>query len=147
MRADIYLTNLSDKMIAVGMTQIAAGETKKVLEKDFQRKASYIDRMIKEKRLAFGSPEKLDEVSAPAKAANEDVSNNGAPAKDTVVTDDATAGEETTISDSETENTETKTSEADASDATEETVKTEETKKEADTKPALVEEVPAPTKK
>lgn len=185
MRADVYLRNLSDKMIAVGMTHIAPGETKKISDKDFERKASYVDRMIKERRLAFGSPEMINKVSAPAKAANEDISNSSAPVVGTAVTDSATAGEDTLTSDSETENKETQTSEADASDATKETVvadnatagedtaisdsetentetqtsetsasaaiketaKTEDTKEEADAKPALVEEVPAPTKK
>ena len=148
MRADMYLTNLSEKMIAVGMTQIGPGKTEKILEKDFERKASYIGRMIKEKKLSFAVPEIVDEVSAPAKAADEDVSSEGAPAEDTNATNEATAGEETTSSDSEPENTEAQSSEADASDATEDVVETEETKEEeASAEPEVVEDVPAPTRK
>lgn len=50
-----WLTNNSDKLIAVGMTKINPGDTEEINAKDFQRKASYIDRMIKEGKLSFGS--------------------------------------------------------------------------------------------
>jgi len=147
MRVDIYLTNLTKEKLSVGMTTLEPGETEKILQKDFERKASYIDRMIKEGRLSFGNSGK----SAPADILVEPTvegANTGSQ-------DEAkNAGDDT--------KEETQTSEADASkdEATQEVAKEEAAETEADSKdeetsievtdqeakeePKIVEEVPAP---
>ncbi|RLF43660.1 MAG: hypothetical protein DRN17_05920, partial [Thermoplasmata archaeon] len=65
-RADIYLTNNTDGPIGIGLLTIKAGKTSPVLGKDVERKASYIDRMIKEGRLSIGSAGKDAEIEAPS---------------------------------------------------------------------------------
>jgi hypothetical protein len=71
-RAEIFITNKTDGLIAVGMTKIPAGKTASILTKDFERKASYIDRMIKEGKLAFASPDIETEVEAPVETNSKD---------------------------------------------------------------------------
>ena len=83
MRVDIYLKNLGESNIAVGMTTIKPRETKKILPKDFERKASYIDRMIKERKLSFGSQESVN-TSALVENSEDDTPNKG------IVNDDET---------------------------------------------------------
>ena len=73
-RADVYLTNRSKVAVAVGMTVIQPGKTEKILQKDFERKASYIDRMIKEGRLSLGAATGNDKVEAPS---SEEVETTG----------------------------------------------------------------------
>ncbi len=135
MRVDIYLTNLSEKKIAVGMTAIEPGKTEKILQKDFERKASYIDRMIKEKKLSFGRAD-LGDTSTPAET-SEKTDDKGADTGAVVTPEDA--GDDT-------KQEETQTSEADASEETKEETVVEEPKQEEPTKeePVVVEEVPAP---
>jgi len=144
MRVDIYLTNLSKGNIAVGMTTIEPGKTEKILQKDFERKASYIDRMIKERRLSFGNAGKSTSADNSEDVVETTEDKNPPVATDT--TPDANAGEDKTDPDSETEKTETQTSEADASDATEKEAVTEEKIEEAPVKeePEVIETVAAP---
>jgi hypothetical protein len=146
MRVDIYLTNLSEKKIAVGMTAIHPGKTEKILQKDFERKASYIDRMIKEGKLSFGKTD-MGDISTPAEN-SEKADDNSSEIGAVVTPEDA--GDDT-------KQEETQTSEADASEETkqeepieeepkqeepvEEEPKKEETVKE---EPEVIEEVPAP---
>ena len=74
MNADIYLTNISDKKMAIGMISIAPGETKKILKKIFDRKASYVTRMIKEHKLAFYAPNAEVKANKKASAPSKDKS-------------------------------------------------------------------------
>ena len=150
MRADIYLTNTSDKVMAVGMTSIAPGETKKVLKKDFERKASYISRMIKEKKLAFPEPgvetKVKEDVPAPAKDSTLNVDNNNVPKTDVANEESTLAGEDAN-SDSKQEKTDeadalNATENKEATDASEDTISAPED--DAAEKPEVVEEVPAP---
>ena len=147
MRVDIYLANLSEGNISVGMTDIAPGKTEKILQKDFERKASYIDRMIKEGKLSFGNSGSESEESAPAEETTSDVKDDKAPEKDPVVTAEPEdkAGEDTTEPDSDV-TPEVVSSEADASDATEKEAVTEEKIEEAPVKeePEVIETVAAP---
>lgn len=143
MRADIFLTNTSDKAIAVGITTIAPGKTERILEKDFERKASYVSRMIKEKKLEFPKPDLApqveEDVPAPANDTTEDVSGKGAPEMDPNPEAASIAGEDTN-SDSEPVNTD----ETDASTATEKEGTTDMTEDEAEAELEVVKEVPAP---
>ena len=126
MRADIYITNTSDKTIAVGMTVIAPGKTGKVLKKDFERKASYVDRMIKEKKLSFPKPGVVKEDIAPA---TDDLVEGINPLDTTV--NEQKAGESEAASESEGEKADT--NEADALTS----VETEETTIETETETAI----------
>jgi hypothetical protein len=65
-RANVYLTNLTKADISVGMTTIKPGETTQILHKDFERKASYIDRMIKEGKLSLGGLPDNKNTEAPS---------------------------------------------------------------------------------
>lgn len=144
MRADIFITNTCEKPMAVGMTVILPGKTKKILEKDFERKASYIDRMIKEGKLSFANPN-LGVNTAPAEETTTASEDTGA---DDVTTDnsegegsqeDQQAGEQDTTSDSESNSEQylTQTSEADSSEEATEDIPTgiEDVATETETEP------------
>jgi len=160
-RADIYLTNLTDKKIAVGMTAIEPGKTEKILQKDFERKASYIDRMVKEKRLSLGGSPVNVEAPSDSEPSKEGVitpppteEQNTAPEKEEM-TNNEDASEETSGDSGDDKSTETEeetsTEDGASEEASENEDKVEEPKAETEEEAVVteepkveVEEVPAP---
>ena len=133
MNADIYLTNISDKKMAIGIISIAPGETKKILKKIFDRKASYVTRMIKEEKLAFYAPDieaKIKKnISAPTKDETLKENNGNVQDKNVAQKENTSVGENDNLANN------TKTDKADALE-TAEKPKDETAEKPKDTKKA-----------
>ena len=121
-RAEIFITNKTKDPISVGMTKIPAGKTKSILAKDFERKASYIDRMIKENKLSFANPNLDLDVEAPVKTNSEEKTTEA----DASVEKEQSNEETVETGENSEEGSENVTNEADASAADEENKENEE---------------------
>jgi len=99
-RAEVFIVNKTDKQIAVGRIVIKAGGSAVVPEKEALRKASYIDRMVREGKLAY-SFEKPDAIGEETEAPDIAQSGTGSASGEASASSDGSAAGESSEEDTQ----------------------------------------------